>query len=180
MSDEDVYKRFLEQHNNEDFRILLERHREGLLLFLMSIVHNMDDAEELMLDTFAEAASATSFSGKSSFKTWLYSVGKHQAFMMLRKNRRIVSFSEEYVDEPSEDTPELAILNKERNQILFTALQRVNDEYRQVLTLLYFEEMSPDEIEKVMGKSRKQIYNLTERGKKALKTELERMGKNEF
>ena len=75
MSDEDVYKRFIEQHNNEDFRILLERHREGLLLFLMSIVHNMDDAEELMLDTFAEAASATSFSGKSSFKTWLYSMG---------------------------------------------------------------------------------------------------------
>lgn len=180
MSDEDIYKRFLEQRNNEDFRILLERHREGLLLFLMSFVHNIDDAEELMLDTFAEVASATSFFGKSSFKTWLYSVGKHQAFMMLRKNRRIVGFSEEYVSEEVEDTPELEILNRERNQKLFIALKRLSAEYRQVLTLLYFEEMSSNEIEKVMGKSRKQIYNLTERGKKALKTELERMGENEF
>lgn len=180
MNDEDIYKRFLEYHNNEDFRILLERHREGLLLFLMSFVHNMDDAEELMLDAFAEVASARSFLAKSSFKTWLYSIGKHQALMLFRKNRRLVSLDENMSDESRDNTPELEIMNRERNQTLYLAMKKLNDEYRQVLTLLYFEEMSLEEIEKIMGKSRKQIYNLTERGKKALRTELERMGINEF
>ena len=72
--------------------------------------------------------------------------------------------------------PEMEILNKERNQQLFQAMRGLNEEYRQVLTLLYFEEMSMEETARVMGKSRKQIYNLSDRGKKALRGELERMG----
>ena len=72
----------------EDLRILLERHREGLTLFLFGFVRNMEDAEELMLDAFAIAASGTSrFSGSSSFKTWLFAIGRNQAMSMLRKNR---------------------------------------------------------------------------------------------
>jgi len=45
-----------------------------------------------------------------------------------------------------------------------------------VLYLIYFEEMSTEDASQVMGKTRKQIYNLTERGKKALRAELERTG----
>ena len=42
--------------------------------------------------------------------------------------------------------------------------------------MLFYEQMSPEEAGRVMGKNKKQIYNLAERGKKALRTELERMG----
>lgn len=49
-------------------------------------------------------------------------------------------------------------------------------EYRQILILLYFEDMSYEEIERIMGKNRKQIYNLAERGRRALREELERKG----
>ena len=52
-SDELIYSRFLADHNEEDFRVLLERHRESLMLFIYSFVHNMDDAEDLMIDAFA-------------------------------------------------------------------------------------------------------------------------------
>lgn len=174
-TDELVYKRYLKEHNEADLLILLERHKESLVLFLYSIVHNMDDAEELMLDSYAEIAAGGSFSGRSSFKTWLFSIGKHKALMLLRK--RVSWFS---VEEDTEDeltaAPEMEILNKERNQQLFQAMRGLNEEYRQVLTLLYFEEMSMEETARVMGKSRKQIYNLSDRGKKALRGELERMG----
>ena len=70
--DELIYRRFLTSGKENDLRILLERHREGLVLFLMGYVGNEEDAEELMMDAFAVVASRTStFSGKSSFKTWL-------------------------------------------------------------------------------------------------------------
>lgn len=40
----------------------------------------MEDAEDIMLYAFAEAASGTAvFSGRSSFKTWLFSIGRNQA-----------------------------------------------------------------------------------------------------
>ena len=71
---------------------------------------------------------------------------------------------------------EMEILKDERNSQLYQALSKLNDEYRLVLILLFFEGMSKEEAALVMGKSKKQIYNLTERGKNALKEELLKMG----
>lgn len=80
LSDEALYEQYLKRGDNEALRCLLERHREGLTLFLFGFVRSEADAEELMQDAFAEvAAGPTIFSGKSSFKTWLFSVGKHLA-----------------------------------------------------------------------------------------------------
>ena len=58
-TDELVYSRFLTEGNEQDLKILLLRHRESLTLFLNGYVHNMDDAEEIMLDSFAIIASGT-------------------------------------------------------------------------------------------------------------------------
>ena len=161
--------------SDDDLRILLERHRDGLMLFLFSFVHNLEDAEELMLDAFAEAAAGAGFSGRSSFKTWLFSIGKKLAFMRLRKTRFTYSLEDKMIREP-DCFPELNILTAERNQQLYQALGQLKEEYRQILILMYFEEMSHEEIGKVMGKTKKQTYHLAERGRAALREKLERMG----
>ena len=174
-SDELIYSRYLAEHNDDDFRILLERHKESLMLFLYSFVHNMEDAEELMLDAYAEAAAGANYFGKSSFKTWLFSIGKNMALMRLRKQRFTAGDSVEKTEETT-DPPELNILREERNRQLYEALRQLKEEYRQILILLYFEDMSHEEAGRIMGKSRKQIYNLAERGRAALREQLERMG----
>lgn len=173
-ADEIIYRRFLASRAEEDFRILLDRHRESLTLFLYGIIHNMEDAEELMLDAYAEVAANARFSERSTFKTWLFAIGKNKALLYLRKQRRFQT--NEVPDTPSEETPELNILKEERNRQLYKALWNLHEDYRQILTLLFFEQMSCEDAGKVMGKNRKQIYNLAERGKKALKDELRRMG----
>lgn len=182
--DEIVYRRFLADRSEGDLRILLERHRESLLLFLLGYVGNEEDAEELMMDTYAVVASGTStFSGRSSFKTWLFGIARNQAKMFLRKKKGFFFSMEEMLEksqaEHSSDayheTPELEILRQEQNNELYQALETLPASYRQVLYLIYFEEMDADEAAHVMGKTKKQIYNLTERGRKALKEALERM-----
>ena len=173
-ADEIIYRRFLANRAEDDFRILLDRHRESLTLFLFGIIHNMEDAEELMLDAYAEVAANARFSERSAFKTWLFAIGKNKALLYLRKQRRFQT--NEVPDAPSEETPELNILKEERNRQLYKALWNLHEDYRQILMLLFFEQMSCEEAGKVMGKSRKQVYNLAERGKKALKDELRRMG----
>ncbi|MCR5418239.1 MAG: RNA polymerase sigma factor [Lachnospiraceae bacterium] len=179
-TDEEIYDRFLGERNEEDLRILFNRHKESLTLFLNGFVHNIDDAEELMLDAFAEAAAGpTLFSRRSSFKTWLFSIGKNLARMSLRKAGREASLREAVGDGASvEDygAPDLFILRSERNRRLYEAMSHLKDEYREILILLYFEDMSREEAGRVMGRSRKQIYNLAERGKKALREQLEKMG----
>lgn len=174
-TDELIYSRYLAEHSDDDFRILLERHRESLMLFLMSFVHNMEDAEELMLDAYAEVAAGADYSGRSTFKTWLFAVGKNLALMRLRKKRSLFSSLEEQNDDAA-DPLEMDILREERNRQLYLALSRLNVEYRQILILLYFEDMSHEDAGRVMRKNRKQIYNLAQRGRRALKEELERMG----
>lgn len=174
-SDELIYSRYLAEHNGEDFRILLERHKESLMLFLCSFVHNMEDAEELMLDAYAEAAAGADYSGKSTFKTWLFSIGKNLALMRLRKRRFTAGESFERTDDEAAP-PELSILREERNRQLYEALSRIKEEYRQILILLYFEDMSHEDAAKVMGKTKRQTYHLAERGRAALRERLERMG----
>lgn len=174
-SDELLYRRFLADRSEEALKTLLQRHREGLTLFLYGYLRSWEDAEELMMDAFAEAAAGrTIFAGKSSFKTWLFSIGRHLALRELRRRRQVLSLEEE--PEAIAASSETELLAAERDRQLYEALGRLNPDYRQALYLFYFEGMKPEEAARVMGKTRKQIYNLSERGKKALREELERMG----
>ena len=173
-TDEILYARYLTYRQNEDLKILLERHREHLTLFINGIVHNMEDAEELMLDAFAEAAVRSHWKAEgASFKTWLYGVGRNLAYTFLRKNRRTVDLTEGNADA---STPDGELFKKERDRLLYAALEKIAPESRQALYLIYIEEMSVEQAAKVMKKNKKQIYNLTARGKAALKNELERTG----
>jgi len=175
-TDEQLYSRFLEREDSRDLASLLERHGESLTLFLYGYVHSMDDAEELMLDSFAVAAAGRSrFHGHSSFKTWLFSIGRNLALSALRR-RKIAFEPLDVREDTSEESPDMQFLQEERNRQLYSALSALNDEYRQVLFLLYLEGMSSEEAARVMGKSKKQIYNLAERGRKSLKETLKRMG----
>ena len=55
-------------------------------------------------------------------------------------------------------------------------MDKINSEYRTVLYLLYFEQMSYDEVALVLKKNPKQIKNLAYRGKQALKSIMEQGG----
>ena len=172
--DEVLYERYRLCGDENAFRLLLERYRERLTLFLDSYVHNLSDAEDLMIDAFAVAASGTAkFRGKSSFRTWLYGIGRNLAKNHLRKHRvRPDALSESAAAVPAD----YDVLREERYAQLYTALANISGDYRQVLYLLYFEELSESEAAAVTGKSKKQIYNLVSRGKNALRAELEKMG----
>ena len=145
-TDEIIYSRFLKDGKSDDLRQLLERHRESLTLFIYGFVRNMEDAEDIMLNAFAVTASGgAAFSGKSSFKTWAADV-------------------QEAEDE---------LLREESRRELYSAMSTLPDDYRNALYLIYFEDMSHEEVAGVMHKSVKQVYNLVFRGKQALKKILE-------
>ena len=66
----------------------------------------------------------------------------------------------------------------EQKLLIHQALKALKAEYAQILYLIYFGELSNTEAAKIMGKSPKQISDLIYCAKKALKTELERRGKD--
>lgn len=180
-TDGQLYIRFISDGDSEALGILFEKYKEGLMLFLYGIVGNMEDAEELMMDTFAVLVSGTArYTEKkeASFKTWLFAVAKNQARHFLRKKSRYpvsdVEIERDIKDD--EEQPESQLIQDESKVELYNALEQINPEYRQVLFLMYFEDLKPEQISRVIKKTVKQTYNLAARGKTALRKVLERMG----
>ncbi len=103
LSDNELYTSFISTGDEKALRILFERYRIPLTLFIREIVHNSDDAEELMMDCFAVVISLRSkYSGRhgASFKTWLYAMAGNKARGFIRKHRRTILLTQ---DESIED-----------------------------------------------------------------------------
>lgn len=118
------------------------------------------------------------FWGKSSFKTWLYTIGRNVAIDYLRRSSKIheASMDEFYDIADEEANLEQAYIKQERKIFVHRALQKIKPEYRQVLYLLFFEQFDNDEVAQIMKKSKRQVENLVYRAKMSLKSELEKEG----
>lgn len=117
------------------------------------------------------------FSGKSTFKTWLYAIGRNITMKNLRRQKMLCVIpleSQEYLAD--EDNIENNYIIDEQKKIIHKALHSLKFEYRQILFLIYFEGFSNTEAALIMKKSNKQIRDLLCNAKKALKSELERRG----
>ena len=169
------YRRFL-AGDKDGLADIIRAFRDGLTLYIYSIVGDIGVAEELMEDTFVKLyVSKPKYSEKSSFKTWLYSIGKHTATDYIRRESRIRLISSETVLDISDETNlEYDTIKSEENKVLHKAIQRLKPEYEQVLYLSYFDNFSNKEIAEIMKKTTRQVENLLYNAKKALKNELEK------
>jgi len=172
------YRRFLEGDDGGIVEII-KVYKDGLMLYLNSFMQNIHLAEDLTEDTFVKLiARRPRFSGKSTFKTWLYSIGRNVALDFLRKHAKLPTVSTEEAMVLIADEADVArhYLQTERKLQVHEAMKRLNKEYRQVLVLVYFEEFRNNQVAAVLGKSKKQVENLIYRAKLSLKSELEKEG----
>lgn len=171
------YARFLDGDKNY-FTELVKEYWDGLTLYLTSFVDTFSEAEEIAEETFLKLyTDKPKFSGKSMFKTWLFSVGRNTALYCLRKKRKIKeSDIEEYYNISENTDIENDYIKEEDKRILHHVMQKLNNDYRQVLYLVFFENFSNNETAEIMLKSERQIRNLLYRAKGALKNMLEKEG----
>ena len=86
---ESSYRRFL-AGDNEGLHEIICSYRAGLILYLNSFVQNVHTSEELTEDVFLELIiKRPKFSGKCSFKTWLYAIGRNITAKYLRKHKKL-------------------------------------------------------------------------------------------
>ena len=185
-----LYRRFLagDQGALEELIALYQR---GLLRFILTYVRDLSLAEDVLTDVFLTLYYKRSFKERddASLKTYIYKIARNKALNLLKQRARRKEISLETLLEKgdgvlNENLSETAVLydegyspqevleRGERAQALREALRRLKPEYRETLTLRYFEDMSPETIAKITKRKPKQIYNLLSRGKAALKEEL--------
>lgn len=172
------YRRFL-SGDDEALVEIIRDYKDGLILYLNGYVDDVYIAEELVEETFFQIVTKKpSFSGNSSFKTWIYAIGRNVARNSLRKSRKSSGLSVEEGEKRQHEARELEkqYLEQERKIILHNALRRLRPEYRRVLHLRYFENFTNTEIAVVLNKNVHQTENLIYRARKSLKSELDRVG----
>ncbi len=172
------YRRFLDGDDSGMVELIRD-YKDGLIFYLQGFVGNILVAEDLMEETFVKLAiKRPRFSGKSTFKTWLYAIGRNVAMDYGRKKsrRREVPLEEAWNLLAEEESLEQSYLKEERKIVIHRALAQLKPEYRQILYLVYFEEFSNKEAAEIMKISRPNADNLISRARASLKSILEKEG----
>ena len=136
---------------------------------LYGLVYNMtsnhEDANDLMQDIFAKAYRAIGgFRGKSSFYTWIHSIGVNMTINFLKKRGHHYKLSLDDVDSNIQNDQDFIELttgsNPVRDADLAELQQRLNEammklsyEHRTVVTLFDIQGMSHAEISEILGVS---------------------------
>lgn len=170
------YRRFLNGDRNGMVELIRD-YKDGLILYLGGIVGNIHTAEDIMEDTFVKlVVKKPKFREKCSFKTWLYTIGRNAALDYLRKKAKKSDTPLDELELADKLDLEQSYIQEERKIMVHHALAELKSDYRQVLILSFFEELSNEEIAAVMRKSKRQVENLLYRAKHSLKNVLEKEG----
>ncbi len=141
---------------------LVRRYQERIYATIYHMTSNHEDANDLAQEAFIKAFQALkSFKGGSSFYTWIYriAINKTINFLKQRKNRAHLSLND--LDFNAEHDPDLVALISDKTprrdaglaelqEKLNSAMQKLSEHHRLVVTLHDVQGMSHEEIAKVM------------------------------
>lgn len=156
------------------FALLVHEH-SGLVyrvaLRILGIEEAQDASQEVWLRVWR---SIGNFRGESAFSTWLYKITVNTCLSARRKEQgmRLREFEGEFPQLPvqpgGEDDPEATILNGERRDELFRALERVRAEHRAALVLRHMEGLSYTEVASILDVPDGTAKGWVSRGRAAL------------
>lgn len=176
--DNTSYLRYL-AGDDSAFEEILINYRDGLMLYLCTLVHDLNTAEELCEEVFVKlAVRRPGFREKAQFKTWLYTIGRNCAISYLRKKALLRETSMQELPENLEQkiSLEQSYYLSERRLAVHHALGALKTDYKDVLSLVYLEGFSNKQAAHIMHKTRRQIENLLYRAKNSLRKQLLKEG----
>jgi len=146
----------------------------------MSVLKNPEDAADLTQEAFIRLFRALpQYNGESRFTTWLYRLVVNLGRDELRRRGRQVPIAPSGDDEEHDQVaaiadhdrwsdPELAADSQETRQQVRDALDQLEEHYRLVLTLYYFEDLKYQDIAEIMDIPLNTVKSHIRRGKERL------------
>ncbi len=168
-----------------DFERWALPHAGAALRLAQALLRNPADAEEVVQEAYVKAFTAAGEflgEGPAAFRAWLLSIVRNTAFMRLRQGRLQGELSTAEIDveafaghEPP-PSPEASLLAAVDAQAVHRALDALPTEFREVLVLREFEDLTYREISEVVGAPLGTVMSRLWRGRRLLAAELQRSG----
>jgi RNA polymerase sigma factor (sigma-70 family) len=172
--------------NRQAFDILVGRHEQMIFFVVRRITRTREDAEDVVQRTFLKVLThLRKFEGRSSFSTWLTQVAINEALMLQRKTRALrevwiddsnsneeVAIAAEIPD--SSPDPEVSYSQRERERILFSAMNELTPGIRTAIQLCELDERTVKESAQMMGVSVTAAKSRVLRGRRKLRETFKR------
>ncbi|HVQ63443.1 MAG TPA: sigma-70 family RNA polymerase sigma factor [Terriglobia bacterium] len=139
----------------ESFEVLAIPMFTSLYNFAHWLTHNREEAEDLVQETYLKALKGfVSFQQGTNFRAWMYRILRN-TFLTSRSGLNVkmtvpLDREENAIGQPA-DTPEAVLLTRADQQMVQSALERLQVEFREVILLCDIEEMSYQEIAEIVG-----------------------------
>lgn len=144
----------IQSGDRQAFNELVEIYQTKVIHISYGMLSDYEDACDAAQEVFVKVyRSIGNFRGDSSLSTWIYRIAKNVCMDFLRK-RKEPSLS---IDEEKDDGPKLEIEDNskspeqiaEKNEIsrmVWSAVEKLDDKSRMIITMFDFEGLSYDEI----------------------------------
>jgi RNA polymerase sigma-70 factor, ECF subfamily len=171
MNDSELIKNILKRDRRALYNFY-QTYTPKLIKYIQSRVNNPHDGEEILQDTlFSFLESARDYAGKSSIKTFIFSICSHKVIDYYRRRKiKQVVFSQmpqlENLVSPllsPEDTLDSIVLREKISQVLGKLLPK----YKQILLSKYTENESVAEIAQKLEITGKSVESILFRARKA-------------
>ena len=162
-SDEEIIVSY-KNGNPKEFEDLIDRYTTPLFNFTARLTDKntaLDMVQEIFIKVWKNIYRFEP--AKASFKTWIFTIARNSVTDFLRKkksllfsdlqtseNENLDSFAENIPDENI--LPDQALQKLEDKELLNKTLDKIRPDYREILVLHYQEEMTFDEIGKILNK----------------------------
>ncbi len=162
--------------DTDAFRLLFQRYHRRAYSLAYGMVHNADDALDIVQDGFIKAHRYLDrFQGNSSFYTWLYRIVMNVAIDHIRKHKRArqVDFNDAIAhlekDAPVGEesllpkmlgqNPGKSLARKEVREQIAAALSELSENHRAVLIMREFEGLTYEQMAQAMECSKGTIMS---------------------
>lgn len=153
---------------NDEFCKKVRQCENTMYALAFSIMKNEYDAADAMSESIMKAySSMDKLKNDRAFKAWILKILHNTCLEMLRKKQDTVNIDEQYdLQEPDSGSDISTKL------VLRQAVDKLNQPYRTIVTLYYYENLSLLEISKITGSSLAAVKKQLSRAREMLRTSL--------
>ncbi|HWL25210.1 MAG TPA: RNA polymerase sigma factor [Ureibacillus sp.] len=168
----------MSEYRKKEIADWYDQHSKSILSFILLMVKDYQQAEDLTHDTFIKAyLYYDSFKYHSSEKTWLFSIAHNLTIDFLRKRKPGLFIKEIFLlQKDNTPLPEEIIQMKEESYEIYKALSKLKDTYRQVIILRKIKGFSIEDTAKILNWSESKVKSMLFRAMPALKKRLIKEG----
>lgn len=138
------------------FVALYNRYKGPVFAFCAKMLGDRALAQDVMQETFVRVyENRGRLLNAGSFKSWLFAIARNQCLNSLRRSKRHTAYDETVsdIDASGGDTPFALLLKAEQIEIVNRFLNELSAEYREVLVLREYQNLSYEEIAAVTRNS---------------------------